>query len=240
MVNMVKKLPPKVLVTIPDNTLSTAICNIIERYWFNTVKCNKYEDIVKAVIAHNPNIIVASDMFDQDKLIKLINDIKNVSTLLIPFIILTSQDAEYNFDSEFVSVVKKPFTPYEVMSAIKNLLRKSNPVLQTKILTHKDLAMNLATYRVTRGTRNIHLGPTEFKIFQLFMNAPYSIFSRNTIIEHVWGKEHQIDERTIDVHINRIRTLLKESTDKESVIKTVRSFGYCLSLPGEEEEVLES
>jgi DNA-binding response OmpR family regulator len=72
------------------------------------------------------------------------------------------------------------------------------------------------------------------------MNAPYSIFSRNTIIEHVWGKEHQIDERTIDVHINRIRTLLKDSTDKESVIKTVRSFGYCLSLPGEEEEVLES
>jgi DNA-binding response OmpR family regulator len=71
---------------------------------------------------------------------------------------------------------------------------------------------------------------------QLLMTSPTTIFSRKVIIEHVWGKEHQIDSRTIDVHINRIRALLKTPEDKEYIIKTVRSSGYCLEIPSEKKE----
>ena len=88
--------------------------------------------------------------------------------------------------------------------------------------------MNLATYRVSRGKRLINLGPTEFMILQLLISEPYRIFSRIEIIKSVWEEKHQINLRSVDVHINRIRDLLKNVYDKQHIIKTVRSLGYCM------------
>jgi two-component system phosphate regulon response regulator PhoB len=147
---------------------------------------------------------------------------------IIPFVILSSDNITYNFDSELVVILKRPFTPYEIINTIRSLLRKSKPVFQNTILAHNELTMNLATYRVLRGKRLIHLGPTEFIILQLLMSDPNRIFSRSEIIEGVWGEKHQIDARTVDVHINRIRVLLKNPDDKYHIIKTVRSLGYSM------------
>ena len=221
---MVKQLPPKVLVTTPDNTFSTAICNIIERYWFNTIKSNSHEDTISLIAKHSPHIVLISDTFGIESILSLISHTNNV----IPFIILSSDNVQYNFDSELVEIVTRPFTPYEIINTIRSLLRKSKPVFQTTILTHQDLTMNLATYRVSRGKRLIHLGPTEFIILNLLMSDQKKVFSRNEIIEGVWGENHQIDKRTVDVHINRIRALLKDPEDKQHIIKTVRSLGYCI------------
>jgi two-component system phosphate regulon response regulator PhoB len=224
---MVKKMPPKILVVIPDNVLSTTICNILERYWFNAVKSPEYNDVISLVGLHQPNIIIVSDLFDKDRIKDLIKNVNENSIAALPFLIICSENIHYDFKSSLVEVLKKQFTPYEIIEAIKLLIRKANPVFQTKILEHGNLTMNLATYRVLIGDRQIHLGPTEFKILQLFLTDPKNIFSRIDIIEYVWGKKYQINPRTVDVHINRIRRALSNAENND-FIKTVRDSGYCL------------
>ncbi len=88
--------------------------------------------------------------------------------------------------------------------------------------------MDLSNYRVYRNQKQFYLGPTEFKILQLLSQQPKKIYSRRQIIDYVWGTEKDIAHRTIDVHINRIRTLMKLETDQYPLIKTIRSAGYCL------------
>jgi two-component system phosphate regulon response regulator PhoB len=114
------------------------------------------------------------------------------------------------------------------MTTIRAFLRKSNPIFQDKVITYNDISMYLSTFKVYRATKQVHLGPTEFKILQLFVQKPKNIYSRRQIIDYVWGVDKEIAQRTIDVHVNRIRTLMKLKTDQYQLIKTIRSAGYCL------------
>ncbi|CAN0596398.1 unnamed protein product, partial [Ectocarpus sp. 12 AP-2014] len=135
----------------------------------------------------------------------------------------------YNSFGEGCSeVLCRPFTPNELMTTIRSLLRKSRPIFQDKVIEYSDIKMDLSTFKVLRGSKQVHLGPTEFKILQLFIQKPKNIYSRRQIIDYVWGVDKEIAHRTIDVHINRIRTLMKLDTDRYQLIKTIRSAGYCL------------
>ena len=113
------------------------------------------------------------------------------------------------------------------MISIRSLLRKSSPVFQDKFIKHKDISMDLSTYKVFRGKKQIHFGPTEFKILQLFTMNPDNVYSRRQIIDYVWGVDKEIAYRTIDVHINRIRKLM-DLDDGRQVIRTIRAAGYSL------------
>jgi two-component system phosphate regulon response regulator PhoB len=93
--------------------------------------------------------------------------------------------------------------------------------------------MDLATYKVQRAGKKIHLGPTEFKIMQMLIQSPKTILSRQRIIDYVWGGDQAIEPRTVDVHVNRLRSLVKINDEELPFIKTVRASGYCLNLPGE-------
>ena len=130
--------------------------------------------------------------------------------------------------SGYTEVLQRPFTPNELMTTIRLLLRKSKPVFQDKVIKYGDISMDLSTFKVLRGAKQVHLGPTEFKILELFVQKPKNIYSRRQIIDYVWGTEKDIAHRTIDVHINRIRTLMKLDSDRYPLIKTIRSAGYCL------------
>lgn len=230
---MTTKLPPTILVLMSDNVVATAICNAFQKYWYNGIKANKCSDLSNLVIQNRPHMILVDDSHREDELQNLIDSARRSFDTPIPFVVVASSNNTYDNCKGLIDVVKRPFTSYELMAPIKKLLKASNPLLQTKIIEYADLRMDLSTYKVTRNAREIHLGPSEFKILQLFMSSPKVIFSRLEIIHYVWGKEHKIDLRTIDVHVNRIRTLIKSPTDNIPFIKTVRSSGYCLNLPGE-------
>ncbi len=225
---MTKKMPPKILVIARDNVLSTSICNIGERYWFNTIKSANLEDSTKLVISHQPNIVILGDDFEKDNIQNSIKDINDNSATPMPFLIICSKNITYNFKSPIIEYLKTPFTPYEIIGVVKSLVRKTSPIFQTKMLEYRNLTMNLANYKVSLCNNHIHLGPTEFKILHLLITDPNHAFSRIDITEHVWGKQYQINPRTIDVHINRIRRAFKNSGADDVVIKTVRDSGYCL------------
>ena len=120
-----------------------------------------------------------------------------------------------------------PFTPNELMITVKSLLRKSNPVFQNKFVKNKNITMDLAVYKVFHGQKQVHFGPTEFKLLQLFITNPDNVYSRRQIIDYVWGVDKEISFRTVDVHINRIRKMMNLN-DGNQVIRTIRGAGYCL------------
>jgi two-component system phosphate regulon response regulator PhoB len=235
---MFEKLPPKILVVESEEMIRTSICNTIERYWFSVVRAGNAVSAIAEINDNNPNVVIISSKLTPRAVLSLVKDVhKAMPNLDIPIIVLLeekeSKEEYSSIAGPLVEFIHRQFTPNELMLAIKALLRKSNPVFQDKVIKYKDLSMDLATYRVQRGTKQIHLGPTEFKIMQMLILSPRTILSREHIMEHVWGKGKNIEPRTVDVHVNRIRSLVKLRDDEPPLIKTVRSGGYCLNLPGE-------
>jgi two-component system phosphate regulon response regulator PhoB len=237
--NTLDKMPPKILVLESDEVTRASLSNTLERYWFNALRVGDLETAIKTMNNDNPNIVVLSSKFNQDKspseVALMLRQLPGFHDLPITFLIDTKEDiSKYSVsENELNEFITRPFTPNELMIAVKNLLRKSKPSFDNKILKYKDIVINLATYKITKGTRKISTGPTEFKILNFLMKSPKTIFTREQIVEYVWGTDREIDPRTVDVHINRLRAALKGKDSDSHVIKTVRAAGYCLSLPGE-------
>lgn len=236
---MFEKLPPRVLVTESDEVAKATICNTLERHWFSVERADSTDVALSIFQANKPNFVVLSSKFGVKKIsefVKYTRAMSSGSTNVPTLIILEENEKDEDYRSvqdDFVQFIKRPFVPSELLSTIKALLRKSNPVFQDKVIKYKDLTMDLATYKVNRAGKNIHLGPTEFKIMQMLIQSPKSILSRQQIIDCVWGTNQDIEPRTVDVHVNRLRSLIKIRGDEMPFIKTVRSAGYCLNLPGE-------
>lgn len=235
---MTDKLPPSILVIDSDEILRKRVSNIIERYYFSVSTAENAETTMRLLDVIQPHVIVISSRMQGTSALEMgvkIRRYKNFNN--IPIVMLIdegeNQDNYKSLDNDLIQFVYRPFTPSELMSALKILIRKSKPVFKDKVISYKDLSIDLATYKVIRKNQVIHLGPTEFKILQLMIQSPKSIFSRQQIIDYVWGTNKVIEPRTVDVHVNRLRSLLKLHKDEVHLIKTVRASGYCLSLPGE-------
>jgi two-component system phosphate regulon response regulator PhoB len=183
--------------------------------------------------------VVLSSKLGSKKVLDMIEHVRSSpKNKELPILLILEESEEislYNKAKDTaLEIMKRPFAPAEFLSNVKSLLRKSNPVFQDKIIKYKDLTMDLATYKVQRAGKKIHLGPTEFKIMQMLIQSPKTILSREKIIEYVWGEAAQnIEPRTVDVHVNRLRSLVKINDTELPFIKTVRAAGYCLNLPGE-------
>ena len=230
---MSDKLPPKILVVEADEVMNTNLCNAIERYWFDVTRARNSETALRAAQVNLPNVAIGSSRVQDQSAMELgalLRRVPDLKELPIVFIIEQGESIDnYNLiGSGYTEVLQRPFTPNELMTTIRLLLRKSKPVFQDKVIKYGDISMDLSTFKVLRGAKQVHLGPTEFKILELFVQKPKNIYSRRQIIDYVWGTEKDIAHRTIDVHINRIRILMKLDSDRYPLIKTIRSAGYCL------------
>ena len=229
---MSDKLPPKILVIEYDELLNASLCNTIERYWFDVTRVRNSETAIRSASINLPNVAIISSRLQDISAVEMaarLRKIKELRQLPIAFLVDQGESEEnYNTNNDdCTKVIFRPFTPNELMISIRSLLRKSSPVFQDKLIKHKDISMDLSTYKVFRGKKQIHFGPTEFKILQLFTMNPDNIYSRRQIIDYVWGVDKEIAYRTIDVHINRIRKLM-DLNDGRQVIRTIRAAGYCL------------
>ena len=121
----------------------------------------------------------------------------------------------------------KPFSPAELLARIRAILRRMRPALADEVLHFADLKMDLAAHRVTRGDQSIHLGPTEFRLLRHLMERPGRVFSREQLLDSVWGPDIFVESRTVDVHVRRLRQALNTGR-RPDLIRTVRSAGYAL------------
>ena len=153
----------------------------------------------------------------------------------IPIIMLTARGAEDDkikgLDSGADDYLTKPFSTRELQARIRAVLRRSSGEAQEQQIEYDDLVLNIPEHRVSIGGENVQLGPTEFKLLRFFMATPERVHSREQILDNVWGQNVYVDERTVDVHIRRLRKGL-EPHGYDRYIKTVRGFGYRFSSHG--------
>ena len=153
------------------------------------------------------------------------------ATKSVPIIMLTARSEEddriLGLNSGADDYVVKPFSPKELVARVQATLRRSQPGFAEDKLVYADLTMDLDAHKVFRSDEPIHLGPTEYRLLQVFMQRPTRVFSREQLLDRVWGRDIYVEERTVDVHIRRLRKALNEN-DRPDIIRTVRGGGYSL------------
>ena len=165
---------------------------------------------------------------DQVRRLRSRNETRN-----LPIIMLTARGEETDrirgLDTGADDYIVKPFTMTELMARIRAVLRRIRPGLADDRIRHGDLVIDRAAHRVKRGAREVHLGPTEFRLLDYLMQHPGRVFSREQLLDAVWGSDVYVEARTVDVHIGRLRKALNDSADGDP-IRTVRSAGYSLDV----------
>ena len=159
---------------------------------------------------------------------------KNEKFSSMPIVMLTARGEENDqvqgFEAGADDYVVKPFSPRALVARVKALLRRnSSEQTADEVLIQSDLKLDLSSYRFTVAGEEVKLGPTEFKLMQFFMTRPNRVFSRLQLLDRVWGEQVVVEDRTVDVHIRRLRKIL-ETVDKADVIQTVRGAGYRFSV----------
>ena len=150
----------------------------------------------------------------------------------LPIVMLTARGEEgeriRGLSTGADDYVVKPFSVPELMARIRALLRRAKPEVVSTILQAGDLELDRETHRVRRGGREIHLGPTEFRLLEFLMQAPGRVFTREQLLDGVWGHDVYVDERTVDVHVGRLRKSINRGKARDP-IRTVRGAGYAFN-----------
>ncbi|HEX8402034.1 MAG TPA: phosphate regulon transcriptional regulator PhoB [Allosphingosinicella sp.] len=156
-------------------------------------------------------------------------------TANVPIIMLTARGEEADrvrgLETGADDYVTKPFSPRELVARVGAVLRRVRPALAGEQLTYADIEMDIVSHKVRRGGEPIALGPTEFRLLKHFLEHPGRVFSRERLLDSVWGHDSDIEPRTVDVHIRRLRKAIN-LPDKSDIIRTVRSAGYALDSDG--------
>ena len=201
---------------------------------YSIIKATNGKEAIELIENHSPDLIILDWMMPKMSGIDVCRTLRSRSeTKQIPIIILSARsedsDKSLGLDTGADDYISKPFSPKELISRVKALLRRARPALVNDILQHNDLTLSLSEMRVTFKNNNVKLGPKEFKLLTLLMERPGHIFSRGKLLDLVWGHGVYVEERTVDVHMSRLRKALKTASDKNlDPIRTVRDGGYGL------------
>lgn len=190
------------------------------------------EDVHIAINEEMPDLVLLDWMLPDLSGIEVCKLIRaRDETRTLPVIMLTARGEEAERVRGLATgaddYIVKPFSVPEVLARIRSILRRARPETVAEVVTFGDITLDRAKKRVTRGFREISLSPTEFRLFEYLMQSPGRVYSRAQLLDRVWGGDVDVDERTVDVHIGRLRKNLSRGKEKDP-IRTVRSSGYAL------------
>jgi len=199
---------------------------------FQILQANNGDDALTLVAEVLPDLIVLDWMLPGVSGIEVCRQIKKQkNTGKIPVIMLTARGEEADrvrgLDTGADDYVVKPYSVNELVARVRALLRRTRPASVGEVLTFGDLKLDSEQHKITRNGKTVKLGPTEFRLLATFMESPKRVWSRDRLLDRVWGMDSEVDYRTIDVHIGRLRKALKQP-DTPDPIRTVRGTGYSL------------
>ncbi|BBK39868.1 DNA-binding response regulator [Allostella sp. ATCC 35155] len=225
-------MKPLVLVVEDEVPLLTLLRYNLEKEGFRVAEARDGEEALVAVKDSKPDLVLLDWMLPLVSGIEVCRQIRRMpETRNLPVVMLTARGEEADkvrgLNSGADDYVTKPFSPSELTARLKAVLRRARPATGEEMLRFADLAMDLSGHRVTRDGRNVHLGPTEFRLLRFFLEHPGRVFSREQLLDAVWGRDVYVEPRTVDVHIRRLRKAVN-GEDGIDLIRTVRSAGYAL------------
>ena len=226
------KQAPLVLVVEDEAALVTLLRYNLEREGFRVAEARDGEEAMLQIAEQMPDLVVLDWMLPLMSGIEVCRQLRRLpETRRLPIVMLTARGEEGDklrgLDAGADDYVTKPFSPSELIARLRAVLRRSRPERDGETLQYQDLVMDLASHRVRRNGREVHLGPTEFRLLRHLMENQGRVFSREQLLDMVWGRDVYVEPRTVDVHIRRLRKSVNAPGELD-LVRTVRAAGYAL------------
>ena len=229
-------MTPTVLVVEDEDALATLLQYNLEKEGYRVILAGDGEEALILVQEELPDLVVLDWMLPKVSGIEVCRRLRQrTESRNLPILMLTARGEESDrvrgLDTGADDYVVKPFAMSELTARIRAVMRRIRPGLADDRVTCGDIVMDRVAHRVKRHGIEVHLGPTEFRLLDHLMQHPGRVFSREQLLDAVWGSDVYVEARTVDVHIGRLRKALNGKTDPDP-IRTVRSAGYSLDLDG--------
>jgi len=227
---------PRILVVEDEAPIREMLKMALERAEFEVLEAADAQQAQSIIFELPPTLVLLDWMLPSMSGIELARRLKRESsTQEIPIIMLTAKTEEADkirgLEVGADDYVTKPFSPRELVARIKAVLRRTAPTSHQESLIVNELKLYPSEHRVTIREQDIHIGPTEFRLLHFFMTHQDRVYSRNQVLDQVWGSNVYIEERTVDVHIRRLRKALS-TQGYDNLVQTVRGVGYRFSAKG--------
>src|SRR5690349_6598347 len=219
-----------------DRALADLVTFHFERAGYDVTRTGDGEEALILVDEVKPDVVLLDWMIEGISGIEVCRRLRRrATTANVPIMMLTARGEEADrirgLETGADDYVTKPFSPRELVARVSAVLRRVRPALAGEQLAYADVEMDVAAHRVRRGGDPIALGPTEFRLLKHLLEHPGRVFSRERLLDGVWAHDSEIELRTVDVHIRRLRKALNEGGRKD-LIRTVRAAGYSLDEEG--------
>jgi two-component system phosphate regulon response regulator PhoB len=225
-------MKPSVLVAEDENALVTLLRYNLEREGYRVLVAMDGEEALLVAAEEQPDLVLLDWMMPQLSGIEVCRRLRSrQETRNVPIIMLTARGEESDrirgLDTGADDYLTKPFSMMELLARLRAVMRRIRPSLAEDIVTVGDIEMDRAAHRVRRAGKEVHLGPTEYKLLDHLIQHPGRVFSREQLLDAVWGSDVYVEARTVDVHVGRLRKALIVDGAADP-IRTVRSAGYAL------------
>jgi two-component system phosphate regulon response regulator PhoB len=227
-------MKPLILIVEDEAALVTLLRYNLEHQGFRVAVARDGEEALLLSAEEPPNLVLLDWMLPHLSGLEVCRQLRRrPETRDVPIILLTARADEADkirgLESGADDYITKPFSPQELLARVQAVLRRTRPAVAGQMLSCGDLEMDQVQHRVRRSGRPVHLGPTEFRLLRHLMAHPGRVFTREQILDAVWGRDIYVEPRTVDVHIRRLRKALNGEHEPD-LIRTVRAVGYALNL----------
>ncbi len=221
-----------ILVVEDEPALATLLRYNLEKEGFSVAEAHDGEEALLQLSERTPDAVLLDWMLPQVSGLEICRRIRRTPEWsALPVIILTAKGEEADrvrgLEGGADDYVVKPFGVGELVARLRAVMRRARPSTGAETLRYADLVMDLVGHRVIRSSAPLHLGPTEFRLLRVLLERPGRVFSREQLLDAVWGHDAEIEPRTVDVHVRRLRKALNEG-GRRDLIRTVRAAGYAL------------
>ena len=223
----------RILVVEDEAPIREMLCFVLEQKGYETVEAEDYADGLAKVREPYPELIVLDWRMPGGSGIQFLTQLKqDEMTRQIPVVMLTARGEEEDkvrgLEAGADDYITKPFSPKELTARLHAVMRRVSPTSVDEVIEVQGLKLDPVSHRVSAEEKALDMGPTEFKLLHFFMTHPERVYSREQLLNNVWGTNVYVEDRTVDVHIRRLRKAIEE-TGHDRLIQTVRGAGYRFS-----------
>lgn len=223
----------RILIVEDEAPIREMLSFVMEQHGYQAVEANDFDAAVSKIAEPYPDMVLLDWMLPGGSGLQLAKKIKSDDfTRNIPIIMLTARGEEEDkikgLEVGADDYIPKPFSPKELMARMRAVFRRVAPTVLDEPLEVEGLKLDPVSHRISVDDKGIDMGPTEFKLLHFFMTHPERVYSREQLLDHVWGTNVYVEDRTVDVHIRRLRKALTEH-GYDRLIQTVRGVGYRFS-----------